>query len=129
MESTTLRMCGNLEKNVTDGTPNDVVERYASLKNLADRLDFGALDENVVVLDTETTGLSFSHDELIHANRLANYRPHGRFGPPLPRRAAKKAESMRQKRRRRRHDTLAPIKTIGRNAVRYEGYYAVSKRA
>ncbi len=59
------RLRGNLDANITDGTPIDVIERYASLKDLADRLDFGALDENVVVLDTETTGLSFSHDELI----------------------------------------------------------------
>ena len=92
MESTTPRLRGNLEKNVTDGTPCDVVERYASLKNLADRLDFGALDENVVVLDTETTGLSFSHDELIQvaAARMSHGKIESWFvsfanpGKPIP---------------------------------------------
>lgn len=92
MESTTPRLRGNLEKNVTDGTPSDVVERYASLKNLADRLDFGALDENVVVLDTETTGLSFSHDELIQvaAARMSHGKIESWFvsfanpGKPIP---------------------------------------------
>ena len=48
-----------------DGTPCDIVERYQSLSDFAKRTDFGALDRNIVVLDTETTGLSFSHDELI----------------------------------------------------------------
>ena len=48
-----------------DGTPDDVIERYQSLPALAEKSDFGELDRNVVVIDTETTGLSFSHDELI----------------------------------------------------------------
>ena len=48
-----------------DGSPDDVVERYMSLPELAKASDFGVLDRNVVVIDTETTGLSFSHDELI----------------------------------------------------------------
>ena len=48
-----------------DGTPSDIVERYQSLPELAEQADFGVLDRTVVVLDTETTGLSFSHDELI----------------------------------------------------------------
>ena len=48
-----------------DGTPGDVIERYSSLPALAAESDFGPLDRNVVVIDTETTGLSFNHDELI----------------------------------------------------------------
>lgn len=48
-----------------DGTPKDVIERYEKLPELAQQLDFGRLDSNVVVIDTETTGFSFSHDELI----------------------------------------------------------------
>ena len=48
-----------------DGTPDDVVERYQALPALAAESDFGVLDRNVVVIDTETTGLSFNHDELI----------------------------------------------------------------
>lgn len=49
---------------ITDGTPQDVCERYASLKDVAERSDFGELDRNVVILDTETTGFSQHHDEL-----------------------------------------------------------------
>lgn len=55
----------NLHEHITDGTPDDVVTRYESLASFADATDFGVLDRNVVVVDTETTGLSFNHDELI----------------------------------------------------------------
>ena len=57
---------------ILDGTPESVVRRYAGLSRLADASDFGPLDRNVVVLDTETTGVSFNHDELtqIAAARL-----------------------------------------------------------
>lgn len=57
---------------VSQGTPEDIARRYASLKERASRSDFGELDRNVVVLDTETTGFSQNHDELtqIAAARL-----------------------------------------------------------
>ncbi len=55
----------DMRKHMLDGTPEDVVERYRGLPELAARSDFGELDRNVVVVDTETTGLSFHHDELI----------------------------------------------------------------
>lgn len=57
---------------VSQGTPEDIVRRYASLEEVASRSDFGELDRNVVVLDTETTGFSQNHDELtqIAAARL-----------------------------------------------------------
>lgn len=57
---------------VIDGTPLDIRERYASLSAYAANADFGTLDRNVVVLDTETTGFSFKNDELtqIAAARL-----------------------------------------------------------
>lgn len=50
---------------ILDGTPEDVVSRYESLASRAQQMDFGVLDRNVVIIDTETTGFSFSHDELI----------------------------------------------------------------
>ena len=50
---------------ILDGTPVDVIERYEALSALAEASDFGVLDRNVVVIDTETTGFSFTHDELI----------------------------------------------------------------
>lgn len=49
---------------VTDGTPEDIRARYASLPKLADELDFGEYDRNIVVIDTETTGVSVKKDEL-----------------------------------------------------------------
>lgn len=49
---------------ITDGTPEDVIALYESLPQLACEGEFGPFDENVVVLDTETTGFSLNHDEL-----------------------------------------------------------------
>ena len=59
---------------VSDGTPASTYERYASLKKRAQEAHYGVFDENLVVLDTETTGLSFTHDELIQiaAARMEN---------------------------------------------------------
>ncbi|WP_251198276.1 helicase C-terminal domain-containing protein [Anaerotardibacter muris] len=54
-----------LKTYILENTPDRIVERYASLKEYAEANQFGALDEDVVVLDTETTGFSFNHDELI----------------------------------------------------------------
>ena len=47
------------------GTPASVRESYASLADRAAHEDFGLLEEDIVVLDTETTGLSFRDCELI----------------------------------------------------------------
>ena len=55
----------NIRDYILDGTPEDVVARYESLPEIAEKSDFGVLDSNVVVVDTETTGFSFTHDELI----------------------------------------------------------------
>lgn len=57
-------MNSNLDTYISDGTPERVRERYRRLSDLAKKADFGALDENIVVIDTETTGFSFNHDEL-----------------------------------------------------------------
>ena len=54
-----------IAKYILEGTPADVIARYEQLPDFARRSDFGALDRNIVVIDTETTGLSFTHDELI----------------------------------------------------------------
>ena len=53
-----------LQSFISDGTPDAIRARYASLPALAAELDFGELDRSIVVLDTETTGFSFNHDEL-----------------------------------------------------------------
>ena len=57
---------------IADCTPIDIVRRYAQLPAQAREADYGEFDRNIVVLDTETTGFSLSHDELtqIAAARL-----------------------------------------------------------
>lgn len=55
---------GDLLAFISDGTPQSVIDRYAQLSDLAERSDFGEFDRDIVVIDTETTGFSFNHDEL-----------------------------------------------------------------
>ncbi len=55
---------GELARFISDGTCADVVARYAALPAQAAAADYGELDRNIVVIDTETTGFSLSHDEL-----------------------------------------------------------------
>lgn len=64
----------NLSEYILDGTPLDVIRRYQRLPEISNHRKFGDLDENIVVLDTETTGFSFHHDELtqIAAARMEN---------------------------------------------------------
>lgn len=73
MENETLSIT-HMKKFTTDGTPDAVVARYARLKEDARTAHYGALDEDIVVVDTETTGVSFNHDELtqIAAARMRN---------------------------------------------------------
>ena len=54
-----------LEDILLPGTPDEVRERYLSLTGRTRTTDFGPLEEDVVVLDTETTGLSFKDCRLI----------------------------------------------------------------
>jgi len=64
MARSTAPVQGQLKNFITDGTPQDVIERYESLPVRAAAGHFGPFDGNVVVLDTETTGFSLNHDEL-----------------------------------------------------------------
>lgn len=57
-------MQSNLHSFICDGTPEEIIERYGALSSIAESSDFGDLDHNIVVIDTETTGFSFNHDEL-----------------------------------------------------------------
>ena len=50
---------------VLPGTPHAVTDRYATLARRALTRDFGLIEDDVVVLDTETTGLSVQDNELI----------------------------------------------------------------
>ena len=77
---------------LNEQTPARVRERYRTLAETAQTADFGALDVDVVVIDTETTGVSYKSDELtqIAAARMS----HGRIaewfvtfvnpGKPIP---------------------------------------------
>ena len=54
-----------LSKLILPGTPALVRERYHTLAERATQTDFGLLEQDIVMLDTETTGLSFKDCELI----------------------------------------------------------------
>ena len=62
----------DMEKHISESAPERIRARYRSLVEAAREGDFGELDEDVVVIDTETTGISFKNDELtqIAAARL-----------------------------------------------------------
>lgn len=54
-----------LEELIASGTPAGVREGYRTLAERARGCDFGPLEDGIVVLDTETTGLSFKDCSLI----------------------------------------------------------------
>lgn len=58
-------MISNSKENyISEATPERIRQRYAALMKQAHERDFGELDEDVVIIDTETTGVSFKGDEL-----------------------------------------------------------------
>lgn len=65
MEKQNLQSSEKLDTYILENTPQRTRDRYYQLASYAAEHDFGVLDEDVVVIDTETTGFSFSHDELI----------------------------------------------------------------
>ena len=92
MDTTNEQALSAIADSILDGTPQDIVERYQSLPHISESVDFGWLDSNVVVVDTETTGLSYKHDELtqIAAARMEGGRITGWYvtfvnpGQPIP---------------------------------------------
>lgn len=82
----------NLLRFISDGTTQEIIDRYAALPARAAAADFGDLDDDIVVVDTETTGFSFHHDELtqIAAARMSKGEITGWFitfvnpGKPIP---------------------------------------------
>ena len=54
-----------MEEAVLPGTPPTVVDAYATLERRARERTFGLIEDDVIVLDTETTGLSVQDCELI----------------------------------------------------------------
>ena len=71
----------DLEGLLLPGTPDPVRKAYLSLADRARGMDFGPLEQDVVVLDTETTGLSFRDCSLIEisAARLCGREVTDRF--------------------------------------------------
>ena len=55
----------SLDDLILPGTPEQVADAYRTLAERAKTAQFGLLEDDVVVLDTETTGLSFKDCELI----------------------------------------------------------------
>lgn len=74
MEKQSTHKLSNLDTYILENTPQRTRDRYHGLAEYAQTHDFGVLDEDVVVIDTETTGFSFNHDELIQiaAARMAH---------------------------------------------------------
>lgn len=65
METQSTQTFDRLHTFILENTPQRIRKRYEGLAEYARMHDFGVLDEDVVVIDTETTGFSFHHDELI----------------------------------------------------------------
>lgn len=64
MENQSIHVHDTLQSFINDGTSEAVRARYEMLPSAAARADYGVLDRNIVVVDTEATGLSSNHDEL-----------------------------------------------------------------
>lgn len=81
-----------MEDAVCAGTPEEIVEQYRTLADRARTRTFGLIEDDVIVLDTETTGLSFQESKLIEisAARLRGREIVDRFdtfvhpGCPIP---------------------------------------------
>ena len=65
MEESAAQVADALERLILPGTPDDVRAAYGSLARRTKEMSFGLVEETVIVLDTETTGLSFKDCELI----------------------------------------------------------------
>ncbi|MFR7797827.1 MAG: PolC-type DNA polymerase III [Collinsella sp.] len=70
-----------IEDAVSSGTPQFVIDSYATLAERAKTQSFGLIEEDVIVLDAETTGLSVQDNELIEisAARLSGREVVDRF--------------------------------------------------
>ena len=67
-----------IEEAVQAGTPQFVIDSYSTLAERAKTREFGLIEEDVIVLDTETTGLSVQDNELIEIS-AARLRGRGPF--------------------------------------------------
>ena len=65
MSSSALPAVTTMADAVLPGTPSVITEAYATLAERAKTRTFGLIEDDVVVLDTETTGLSVQDNELI----------------------------------------------------------------
>lgn len=65
MSASTAATPLSMAEAVLPGTPQPVIDAYATLAERAKTRTFGLIEDDVVVLDTETTGLSHRENELI----------------------------------------------------------------
>lgn len=67
-------LSADVEHAMLDGSDQAIVKRYNRLASLVNTCSFGKFDSNIVILDTEATGLSLEHDDLIQvaAARVEN---------------------------------------------------------
>ena len=110
-----------IEDAVSSGTPQFVIDSYATLADRAKTQSFGLIEEDVIVLDTETTGLSVQDNELIEisAARLSGREVVDRFDtfvhpkqlipPRLPSSRALQTPMWQMPRRPSRPWPLSPI--------------------
>ena len=74
MTVTTTTLSFDAARALLDGTNQAIVQRYSGLASLINTCSFGKFDSDIVVLDTEATGLSLDYDDLIQvaAARIEN---------------------------------------------------------
>ena len=59
-----------LQRLLIPGTDADIVRRYATLAERAKDAAFGAFEDEVIILDVETTGLSYTRDRIIEVGAV-----------------------------------------------------------
>ena len=92
MISLSTKQFESIASAVLPGTPQPIIDAYSTLAQRASQRSFGLIEDDVIVLDTETTGLSVKDEKLIEisAARMRGHEVVARFdtfvnpGKPIP---------------------------------------------